>query len=232
MTPTGLIIFARFDSTRLPGKILMDLAGRPLLGRVLDRARHVKGRHKIVIATSDRDIDDPIVRFADDEGIAVFRGSINDVAGRALACCKTFGFDQFSRICADRPFLPPELIDRALTLQQEQNLDLATNALEKSYPSGTMTEVVTRGAMQRVCDEANAADDLEHVTKFIYTNAENFRVANFSSGHPDWAHMNLSVDTQGDVDRTNWMFGQLGAHPEQTPIEVVIALAQKWETKN
>lgn len=232
MNQTGLILFARFDSTRLPGKMLMDLGGRPLLGRVLDRAQRVKGQHKIVVATSDRDIDDPIVRFAEHEDIAVFRGSIDNVAGRALACCETFGFDRFARICADRPFLPYELIDRALALQQEQNLDLATNALEKSYPSGTMTEVITRQAMQRVCDETSATDDLEHVTKFIYTNAENFRIANFSSGDSNWASLNLSIDTQADMDRTNWMFDQLGDHPEQASIEAVIALTQKWEEEN
>lgn len=232
MSQTGLILFARFDSTRLPGKVLMDLSGRPLLGRVLDRVQLVKGQHKIVVATSDRDIDDPIVRFAKDEGIAVFRGSIDDVAGRALACCEAFEFDRFARICADRPFLPPELINRALILQQEQNLDLATNALEKSYPSGTMTEVVTRKAMHRVCDETNVADDLEHVTRFIYANAENFCIGNFNSGNSDWADMNLSIDTQDDMKRTIWMLDQLGKHPEQASIETVIALTRKWETEN
>lgn len=229
---TALIIFARYNSSRLSGKVLMPIAGRSLIGRVLDRAKRVKGNIPIVIATSDEEHDDPIVRFAKGEGITVFRGSINDVAGRALACCDQFEFDRFARICADRPFLPPELIDKALALQQQQNLDLATNALEKSYPSGTMTEVVTRGAMQRVCDETNAPGDLEHVTKFIYTNFENFRIANFSSGHPEWADMNLSIDTQSDMDRANWMFDQLGDHPEQAPIETVIALAQKWESKH
>ena len=100
----GIIVFVRYDSRRLPGKALCGLGGRPLLGRVLDRARLVPGGHPIVVATSDRAVDEPVATFTRSENVEVFRGSADDVAARALACAEAFGFVSFARICGDSPF--------------------------------------------------------------------------------------------------------------------------------
>jgi len=229
---TALIIFARYDSTRLPGKVLMKLDGRELLGRVLDRTRCVTGKYQIIVATSTRTVDDPIVQFAKGENIGVFRGDLNDVAGRALACCKAYNVDRFARICADRPFLSWELINTLLVRQENDKVDLATNCKEKTYPSGMMTEIITYNALQYICTQTEDPADREHLTKYIYGHADCFRISNIVSNNSDWKNISLSLDTEYDKMRTEWMLKKMGDKPETLPFERVIALAQEWEKQN
>lgn len=226
---TGLIIFARMGSSRLPGKMLLPIAGRPLLGRVIDRTRCVKGNCPIVVATSNEAADDAIEHFARAEGVDVFRGSHHDVAARALACCEAHGFERFARICGDRPFLPWELIDELIDLAEQQDLDLASNLVEKTYPSGTTTEIVAARALRRMLELSSDQQDREHLTRYIYARPESFRVANRRSGQPGWQRLNLSIDDRSDVARTEWILARLGPEPERARLEQVIALATEWD---
>ena len=105
-------------SQRLPGKALLDIYGRCLLGRVIDRSKYIEGVDKLIIATSTDVEDDSIVKFAETEGIDVFRGSLDDVVGRALAACECFKLTQFARICGDRPFFDPELVSNLIQIHR------------------------------------------------------------------------------------------------------------------
>jgi spore coat polysaccharide biosynthesis protein SpsF (cytidylyltransferase family) len=229
--PTGLIVFARMSSSRCPGKMLMPIAGRPLLGLVLDRTRRVKGGGQIVVATSTEPDDDAIADFAAGEGIDVFRGSLNDVAARALACCQRFGFDRFARICGDRPFMPWEVVEELLEMAHRRDLDLATNVAERSYPVGTVSEVVATEALRRLLAATSDAEDREHLTRYFYTHQEDFRIGNLHSGHGDWAALRLSVDDLADIDRTAWMLAQLGPRPETARLEQIAELALRWHPR-
>jgi spore coat polysaccharide biosynthesis protein SpsF len=225
---TGLIIFARMGSTRLPGKMLLPIGGRPLLGRVIDRARCAGGNCPIVVATSNEAGDDAIERFARKEGVDVFRGSQDDVAARALGCCEVHGFERFARICGDRPFLPWELIDALRAAAEQDDLDLASNVVEKTYPAGTATEIVATRALRRVLERTFDRQDREHVTRYIYAKPEGFRVANRRSGQQGWQRLNLAIDDKSDAERTEWILARLGAEPERARLERVIALATEW----
>jgi len=225
---TGLIIFARMGSRRLPGKMLLPIAGRPLLGRIIDRARCASGDYPIVVATSTEAGDDTIERFARNEGVEVFRGSRDDVAARALACCDVHGFDRFARICGDRPFLPWELIDELRGIAEEDDLDLASNVVEKTYPTGTTTEIVATSALRRVLERTFDRQDREHITRYIYAKPEGFRVVNRSSGQQGWRLLNLAIDDQADVERTEWILARLKPEPERARLEDVIAVATEW----
>ena len=227
----GLIIFARMGSTRLPGKMLLSIAGRPLLGRIIDRTRCVKGSCPIVVATSNEAADDAIECFARKEGIEVFRGSQEDVAARALGCCEVHGFDRFARICGDRPFLPWELIEVLRYVAEQDDLDLASNAMEKTYPAGTTTEIVATRALRRVLERTFDRQDREHVTRYIYTKPGGFRIVNRSSGQQGWRRLNLAIDDQADVERTEWILSRLGAEPERALLEQVIVVAEEWGTQ-
>jgi spore coat polysaccharide biosynthesis protein SpsF len=229
--PTGLIVFARMSSSRCPGKMLMPIAGRPLLGRVLDRTRCVKGGHRIVVATSTEPEDDAIAAFAEGEGVDAFRGSLHDVAERALACCRHFGFDRFARICGDRPFMPWEVVDVLVDMAQHWGLDLATNVGERSYPIGTVSEVVAAAALYRLLRATEDGEDREHLTRYLYAHPNDFRIANLHSGHGDWAHLRLSVDDLSDIERTEWMLAQLGPKPEKVSLEDIVALALRWDRR-
>ena len=225
---TGLIIFARMGSSRLPGKMLLPIAGRPLLGRVLDRARCVKGNCPIVVATSIETGDDAIEQFVRAEGVDAFRGSHDDVAARALACCEAHGFERFARICGDRPFLPWELIDALLATAEQQDLDLASNVVERTYPAGMTTEIVATRALRRVLELTFDREDREHLTRYIYAKPKEFRVANRGSGQQGWQRLNLAIDDQFDVERTEWILARLGPGPERARLEQVIGLAMEW----
>jgi spore coat polysaccharide biosynthesis protein SpsF len=224
---SGLIIFARMESTRLPGKMLLPIAGRPLLGRVIDRARCVRGR-QIVVATSSEPEDDVIARFVRKEGADVFRGPLDDVAARALDCCDAHGFTRFARICGDRPFLPWELIDELIEMAEQEDLDLASNAVEKTYPPGTVIEVVAASALRQVLERSSDSRDREHLTRYMYINHKDFRIAGRRSGRPDWQRLNLAIDTQADVERTEWIMTRLGPWPERGRLDQVISLAMAW----
>ena len=225
---TGLIIFSRLDSSRLPGKALMQLGSLPLLGHVLERTRLVKGEYRIILATSDREVDDPLVSYAEQQDIDVFRGSFHDVAGRALQCSKAFGLKRFARICGDRPFLDPELIDVLMAIHIKNKLDLATNVAIKTFPSGVATEVVSTEALEKIMKNPLDEEDREHVTRYFYQHQDKFKIFNLEATDERYADLNLSVDTEKDADRTRWMINHM-KNPLQASLKEVVDLAIAWK---
>lgn len=229
---TGLIIFARFGSSRLPGKALLPISGRAMLGRVLDRTRRVAGGHKIVIATSEDASDDPIAAFATNEGVEVFRGSLDNVAQRALDCADAFGFDRFARICGDRPFLDPQLIEQLIEIQISNDLDLATNVQTKTFPAGMATEILSTASLRRILNETSDPHDLEHVTPYYYSHPNDFSTQNLESKTPEDASLNLAIDTKRDLERANWIASQLGDETATANTGRVVSLAREWDAAN
>ena len=199
----GVIIFARMSSSRLPGKSLMNINGRSLLGRVLDRCRKIQDINQILIATSDQPSDDPIELFADEEGVDCFRGDLIDVAGRALACAQKFNMDYFVRVCGDRPFHDPEIATHLIEYVQAEEVDLATNCQIKSFPAGMACEVVKTSSLEHSLAATNVSEDREHVTRWFYSHSEDVNIFNLKSPHPEWATLNFAIDTEMDLNRAN-----------------------------
>lgn len=231
MIDTGVIVFARMGSARFPGKVLFPLLGRPLLGHVLDRAALIRAPHQIVVATSEMQKDDAIEDFANSEGIPVYRGALEDVAIRALGCCKQNGFRRFVRICGDRPFMPWDIVNELLYLQQKHDVDLATNACTKTFPGGTMSEVVKTSALQRVIEHSEDADDREHLTRYIYRKPKLFSLMNVEAGDEAWRMLNLAIDEVEDVARTEWIMRRLGKDVATSTIDIVVDALKSWEEK-
>ena len=223
----GAIIFSRFDSSRFPGKALVDIGGRSLLGRVIDRARLAQLDGPVIVATSDRPIDDPICLFAEDEDVEVFRGSLNDVAARALACARSFHLDAFARICGDRPFHCPKLLGHLADLFKKNRLDLATNVLTQTYPSGLTVEIVSTEALQRVITLSQDPLDREHVTRYFYRHAENFRINNVKWDFPEDAAIHLALDDPEDLEFAHKMIAALPENPEIASHDIVIREARR-----
>lgn len=224
----GIIIFSRYNSQRLPGKALLDIRGRALLGRVLDRVKEVKGNYKIVIATSNLVTDDPIAQFAQEEQCDVFRGNLDDVAQRAYDCCCHYNFDAFVRVCGDRPFMDTKTVERLITLQQNDNIDLATNALKKTYPSGLMAEVVKTSALQQVLENTGDKEDREHVTRYIYNNRNQFTIKNIEAEEQKYKNLSLAIDDKEDVTRAEWIIEHI-EKTENADIKIILELTEKWE---
>jgi len=225
----GLIVFARLDSRRLPGKALRALAGRPLLGRALDRVHAVAPPVPIVVATSDRALDDQIAAFAGAKGVLVFRGSTDDVAGRAAACARQFGFDAFVRISGDSPFVDPKMIGAFVArFIAAGDLDVLTTVMTLSFPPGASIEVISLAALQRALDATNDADDREHVTRYFYRHPERFRIENVAAAR-SYMDLSLTVDTPADLARADFIMAHLGAAAAVAPLDEICALARRYD---
>ena len=224
----AIIVFARLDSSRLPGKALKPIAGKPLLDRVIDRCRATPEFPPVIIATSDRAIDDPIADHVSRRGESLFRGAADDVAGRALACAEARGLDRFARISGDSPFIDPGLIARCLARSRDGGAELVTNVFPRSFPIGVSVEVITRAAMRRIVAETDDPEDREHVTRYAYRQAHSFRLENVSAPDDRYAGVGLSVDTRADYDKACWIFE---THGDDIDLDTAAAAARHWETR-
>lgn len=207
---------------------MKPIRGRPLLGHVIDRARLIEGIDGIVVATSDRDVDDPIAEFAEGENVDVFRGSAADVAGRCLDCMEAFAFQRFVRITGDSPFFDPALAGRLLRLHKELGVEVATNVSPRTFPRGASVEVVSREAMRRVVASTEDADDREHVTRCIYAHPDRFDLFNLSAPDDRYDGVHLTVDTPEDLRMAEWIAEHLPEPVSAAPLDAVVATARQW----
>lgn len=228
----GLVIFSRMDSQRLPGKALITIGGRALLGHVIDRAVATLNADTVIVATSDRDTDDDIAAFAEAQGAKVFRGSAPDVLGRAVACAETFGLTVLGRICGDSPFISPQMLGRLLLVHKTEGPEFTTNVFPRSYPAGMTFEVMSIDALRRLDGLVDDADHREHMTGFIYENPDQFRIHNVASGFDGWDGIPLTVDSADDLVQANWLFGRLKETGEEMTIASVLTLAREWRQTN
>jgi spore coat polysaccharide biosynthesis protein SpsF len=222
-------VFARLDSRRLPGKTLIALDGRPILSRVIDRLGRVEGRPAIVVATSDRPLDDPIAEFAAGEGVSVFRGALEDVARRAYDCAIALGFDAIVRISADSPFIDPAVISAVIARFAVGDVDVATNVFPRTYPPGVSVEAVATAALGRMLALTDDPQDREHVTRYIYAHPDVFRIANVAAGDERYRGVSLTVDTPDDLAKAQWIAQRLGADQAGAGLDRVVALARDWQ---
>jgi glutamate-1-semialdehyde aminotransferase/spore coat polysaccharide biosynthesis protein SpsF (cytidylyltransferase family) len=176
------IIQARMRSSRLPGKTIADVAGRPLFLHVVERARSARRIDTVVVATTDQCSDDPIATLCQQEGIQYFRGSEEDVLDRFYRTAKANTADVVVRITADCPLIDPAVIDEVIARFQVGDCDYASNTLRYTYPDGLDTEVFSFAALERAWREAAKPSEREHVTPYLRT--ERFRQANVESESP------------------------------------------------
>jgi spore coat polysaccharide biosynthesis protein SpsF len=148
------LIQARMGSSRFPGKVLQDLAGRPMLWHVVNRVRKAEKVDKVVVATTDRDVDDPVARFCAQEDVACFRGDEQDVLDRFYQAAKANHADVVVRITADCPLIDGAVIDKVLERFQRGDCDYACNIIRYTYPDGLDAEVCSFAALERAWHEA------------------------------------------------------------------------------
>jgi spore coat polysaccharide biosynthesis protein SpsF (cytidylyltransferase family) len=202
-----VVIQARMGSTRLPGKVLADLGGRPLLGLQLARLGHLAAA-EVVVATSDQDQDDPIAAFAEDHGVACVRGPESDVLARFALALDRHPADEVVRLTADCPLTDPELVRAALALRRSTDADYAGNTPIRTFPDGLDVEAMTASALRTADDEADEPDDREHVTRFILRRPDRFRLANFRAP-VTLADERWTVDTAADLQRVRTIVAAL-----------------------
>jgi spore coat polysaccharide biosynthesis protein SpsF len=224
----AIVVFARLDSSRLPGKALKPIAGKLLIDRVIARCRAVASHAPVIVATSDRVTDDPIADHVRRHDLPLFRGAAEDVAGRALACAEEHGLDLFVRISGDSPFIDPALIDRCLTRARGGKADLVTNVFPRTYPAGVSVEAISVAAMRRIVEETDDGQDREHVTRYAYRRADRFEIENLEAPDDRYAGLSLSVDTSMDHAKASWIFETRG---DDIDLDTAAAAAREWQSR-
>lgn len=169
------ILIARMDSTRLPGKAMMEIAGMPLIALVHRRVSQAAQVHSIALATSDRACDDALANWAAQAEIAVHRGSVDDVATRVADCAAAQGATHFIRINGDSPFADAGLIDAGVQLAFDSDADLVTNLMPRSYPYGVAVEVLKLKTYREALPHFTP-EEREHVTQHLYRNPERYQI--------------------------------------------------------
>lgn len=197
-TPPVVVLQARMGSSRLPGKVLMELAGQPMLMLMLDRLRRLD--LPVVVATSTLERDDPVAEAAEAAGYAVARGSEHDVLERFIEAVSHTESDHVVRLTADCPLIDPALVLAAVELAMATGADYVSNSLVRTYPDGLDVEVLTRAALEDAAVEADLPDEREHVTPFVYRRPNRFTLAALADerclGSERW-----TVDTAEDLAR-------------------------------
>jgi len=194
------IIQARMGSSRLPGKVLAEIDGQPLLGILISRVKSSKFLDQIVIATTTEKADDILCDWLINEGVEYFRGSERDVLDRFWQCAKLYRADIIVRITADDPLKDSEIIDKALgMLKRSESVDYVSNTLKPTYPEGLDVEVFRFSALKKANAEATLASEREHVTPYIWKNRAKFKSLNFEMT-PNLSDWRWTVDKSEDLE--------------------------------
>jgi spore coat polysaccharide biosynthesis protein SpsF (cytidylyltransferase family) len=198
MTNVVAIIQARMGSSRLPGKTVMELAGRPLLAHVIDRAAATPGVDGVVVATTDQPEDEQLRSIVTAAGAAFFTGSADDVLGRFAGAAASVDADVLVRVTADDPFKDPRVMGTVVDRFSEGDVDYASNTIRPTYPLGIDVEVFSRDALDRAAREAREPHQREHVTPFLLEHPERFRLASVERS-PDLSHLRWTIDYPEDL---------------------------------
>lgn len=206
------------SSTRLPGKVLADLGGRPVLDWVVGRLRESRELAGVVVATSDDPGDDPIAEAAQ---ARVVRGPLDDVLARYAIAARELEFEGLVRVTADCPLIDPAVVDEVVAEWRAGGADYVANVIEpRTFPVGMDTEVIDAEALLAADSEATDPYDREHVTPFVRSRPERFpqRAVTLDPPRPE---VRLTLDTPEDLERLRAVVAAVG--PDASLAELIAA---------
>lgn len=218
------IIQARMTSSRLPGKVLIDIAGFPMLYHVIKRVSSALMVDQIVVATTDDPTDDPIEEFCKSKNVSCFRGHPFDVLDRYYQAASKFQADIIVRITADCPIMDPLLIDSLIQSYLETEVDFAANRLpppwKRTYPIGLDIEIVHFKALEKAWREAETQFEREHVMPYFYDQPGRFKIL-LAHHEPDYGEKRWTVDTPQDLELINLIFQNFSPRIDFSWLEII-----------
>jgi spore coat polysaccharide biosynthesis protein SpsF len=250
---TVAIIQGRMSSSRLPGKILLEIAGKPMIQHVIERTQLARTLDAVTVATTTDPSDEAVAAFAISMGISHTRGSLHDVLDRYYQAAKTHQAEVIVRITADCPVIDPAVIDQTVQLVTQpatfnlQPVDFSCNRLPppfgRSFPIGLDVEVCTFAALARAWKESTETFHREHVMPFLYegahlalrtphiaegTSPRGFRIAQLHH-QPDYGSLRWTVDTPEDLAFIREIFAHLDGKPDFTWYDVLSIIQKEPE---
>ena len=202
------ILQARMSSSRLPGKVLRTLCGKPMLLHQIERIQQSQHVQKLVVATSEDPSDDVLAQVCSAAGIAVYRGSLADVLDRFYQAAQKYNATQIVRLTGDCPLTDPEIIDQVITTHLQGEYDYTSSALHPSYPDGLDAEIIRMEALEIAWKDAKRKSEREHVTYYIYQHPELFRLGEVCNPI-DLSHLRWTVDEEEDFRLVDEIYREL-----------------------
>jgi spore coat polysaccharide biosynthesis protein SpsF len=204
------IIAARFQSTRLPGKVLLPVLGKPRLALMFERLRRARTLDEIVIATSTNPADDAVALFANNMGAHVFRGSEDDVLDRVVKAAQSRNADIIVEATGDCPLIDPGIVDKVVGDFMMGGADFVSNILPHTTPRGTDVRVFRTDDLAEINARSSDPADHEHVSLHFWEHPERYRVRNVETDLSEVAaHLRLTVDEPEDLELVREVYRQL-----------------------
>ena len=208
-----LTIQARMASSRLPKKVLMEAAGKPLLEHMVERLKTVPSVNNIIIATTTNKDDNPVEDLANKLSIGCYRGSEANVLSRVLNATQKFGTDIIVQTTGDCPLIDPDIVEYVIQTYLSNQSDYTSNILERTFPIGMDVQVFSRSVLEDVARRTRNPEDLEHVSYYIYKNPDLYKLFNITA--PSAQHdpeLRLTLDTTEDFELIHSIFEALYPH--------------------
>jgi spore coat polysaccharide biosynthesis protein SpsF len=235
------IIQARMGSTRLPGKILMPISGKPLLWHIVQRLASVSKIDKVIIATSDSSFDDPVIAMAADNGISIYRGSEMDVLERFHDAAELYKADHVIRVTGDCPLVDPQIIEKLIGLYFGSDYDLCGVACGagmvyqtevKRFPDGLDAEIFSMKTLSEAHQNAKSKLHREHVTPYIWKNEEQYSVGALHPEKEDYSQHRWTVDNEEDFKLIRWIYEVLYSRDKLFTFNDILKLLSTNPLKN
>jgi len=224
-------IEARMGSSRLPGKTLGEVVGKPMLELLIERLKRAKKVDEIVVATTTEPEDEVITKLTERVGVKWFRGSPEDVLDRVLQAAKDYQADIIVEMTGDNPLLEPQLVDEAIDIYLKGDYDYVSNAIKETYPDGLNVQVFSVETLDEVARLTNDPADRENVSLYIYEHPEKYRLYNIEAPleyyHPEYR---WTVDTEEDFQFVKAVYENLYYEkPTFAIADIMTLLAEKPE---
>ena len=226
------IIQARMTSSRLPGKVLKEIVGIPMIAHVINRVTKAKLVDQTIIATTDDPADNLIEEYCNERGISCFRGHPFDVLDRYYQAALKFQANTIVRITADCPLMDADLIDQIILSFLEMEVDFAANRLpppwKRSFPIGLDIEVVRFAALEKAWKNATLPFEREHVLPYLYDEPNRFKIL-LMHHEPDYGIKRWTVDTPQDLDLVERIFNHFSPQIDFSWLDVIKFFAENPE---
>ncbi len=195
------ILQARMGSTRLPGKILKPILGKPMLAYQLERLQRCRHIDQLIVASTIIPADDPLATFCEALAIPLYRGSEQDVLARYHDAAIHTAADVIIRLTGDCPLIDPAVVDAVIETYQntQPEADYVSNTLERTFPRGLDVEVFSSAVLEKAHKHATEPHEREHVTPYIYRHPAQFRLRQYRQTQC-YSHLRWTVDTPEDFE--------------------------------
>jgi len=215
------------DSTRLPGKVLLPILGKPVIWHINERLKFSKNIDKICISTSKEQTDDPIVRFAEKNQIEYYRGSKENLVARHLGAADKFGAETIVRITADCPLVDPQIIDALIEIRKKDPIaDFISNTKVRTYPVGLDVEVIPRNTLEKILSISDNLVFYEYfISMYIYERSNIFKSVGIQLDKPNL--LRWTLDYPEDYEFMKQVFSSLYKEGEIFYMKDILDLLKK-----